>query len=101
MHSEMTETNIKLTATFNQLVTMAETGQVVLATPNTSGKINNVYVGSQRSFVYDFVCATPSDFESCGIRFGGWEDLSEEEFDSVADDEYSVTISRIRQDDSE
>lgn len=94
MHIHFHDTTVTLTATFGELVTIESTGLKIWATPNSRGEVCHITVNATQSWRDDFVCMLPSEFEYHGIPFGGWETLSEEEFDAVADDEYSITISR-------
>lgn len=84
---------LTVTATLSELATYESNGLKLYATPTTEGKVASTYWASSPSFRDDRVVATVYDFvEAEGYTSLGWQDMTEEEFDSVRDDVYTLEI---------
>lgn len=89
----ISDTRLKISATFGELVNMESCGLQFYATPDSQEKVASVYAASQPQFAYDQVVATPAQFaEAQGWTDLGWQDMTEEELDAAREDEYSIRI---------
>ena len=93
METTCTETTIEISCTFDELSTMAYNDAVIWATPERP----EVYIASAKAWRDDYIIANIDDFlQAEGWTSLGWEDMTEEEREAVADDLTTITVDRFR-----
>lgn len=99
MQHAMTQTDITLTATFDELATWESNGLAVYATPAADDHAYavQIYVSSRPNFAYDYCIATVQDFEEAeGLDTLGWQEMSEEEYEEHKDETLSAIVPRTK-----
>jgi hypothetical protein len=98
MDYHINDTTVDITCTFSELCFMQNLDQRVYATPTPEGLANQCYISSQPHFMYDFLLATVEDFCAAeGWTDLGWQEMSEENMDAVADETTTITVPRTQQ----
>jgi hypothetical protein len=98
MDYTINDTTVDITCTFRELCTMESLHQGIYATPTPAMDATQCYVSRQPHFTYDFLLATVEDFCAAeGWTDLGWQEMSEEDMDAVADETTRITVPRTKQ----
>ena len=97
MEWKIIDSQVEITCTFDELVTMDSNDLAIYGTPNQDGQACQFYKASSRNWQDDFVVATVSSFcEAEGWDSLGWEEMDEATLDSISNDETTIVVSRYK-----
>jgi len=96
MNVEITESNVSMVVSFEELCRWEQLGLGVYATPGQDlWRAEQIYIGSRPAWRDDFLLATVDDFlEAEGLDSLGWQEMTEAEFEHAASETMQLIVSR-------